>query len=129
MYRGRAAEMLTEGLPRQSWDTLTRCPYEDLASPGRIHLDPFGNLHLCQGLVIGNIWQRPLKQIIETYTPEAHPIVGPLLKGGPAYLARRYDVTHETGYVDACHLCYKCRQALRPLFPEQLAPDQMYGVA
>ncbi len=129
MYRGRAAEALVEGLPRQPWQSFTTCPYEALADPGRIHLDPFGNLHLCQGLTMGNLFEQPLKQIVRDYQPEEHPIVGPLLEGGPARLARHYDLDHEPGYVDACHLCYTARQALRARFPEILGPDQMYGVS
>jgi hypothetical protein len=129
MFRGRAAERLTAGLPAQPWDALTCCPYEELAEPGRLHLDPLGNLHLCQGLVIGNLFERPLKRILEEFIPEEHPIAGPLLAGGPAGLVRRYDLPHEPGYVDACHLCYTARKALRDRFPAELGPDQMYGVA
>ena len=128
MYRGRAAALLTEGLPRRPWQSFTQCPYESLADPGRVHLDPFGNLHLCQGLVMGNVWERPLAQIIADYDPQTHPIVGPLLEGGPAQLVRQYNLAHEAGYVDACHLCYNARAALRAEFPQHLAPDQMYGV-
>ena len=128
MYRGRAAVKLTEGLPKRPWHSFTSCPYENLVDPGRIHLDPFGNLHLCQGLVMGNVWQRPLAQILQEYDAQTHPIVGPLLDGGPAQLVRQYNLPHEEGYVDACHLCYTVRQVLRDEFPAILAPDQMYGV-
>jgi hypothetical protein len=129
MYRGRAAVTLTDGLPRQPWEAFTTCPYENLVDPGRIHLDPFGNLHMCQGLVIGNVWQRPLAEILETYNPQTHAIIGPLLAGGPAQLVQQYDLVYEPGYVDACHLCYTAREALREQFPAELAPDQMYCVA
>ncbi len=127
MFRGRAAIVLTDGLPMQAWDTFTRCPYENLADPGRVHLDPFGYLHLCQGLVMGNMFERPLTQILQEYDPQQHPIVAPLLAGGPAELARQYDLPHEEGYVDACHFCYMAREMLRSRFPDLLAPDQMYG--
>lgn len=127
MFRGRAAAKLTEGLPRKPWTTFTDCPYEDLVDPGRVHLDPFGNLHLCQGLVIGNLFERPLGEIIAGYDPEEHPVVGPLLNGGPAQLVREYGVDHEPDYVDACHLCFSTRLELRPQFPAELRPDQMYG--
>jgi hypothetical protein len=128
MYRGRAAEMLVEGLPRQPWKSFTTCPYEDLVSPSRLHLDPLGNLHLCQGIVMDNLFQRPLKQIIQEYDPAKHPIAGPLVKGGVVELAQLTTLNHQQGYVDACHMCYTVRQALRPRFPEALGPDQMYGV-
>ncbi len=61
------------------------------------------------------------------YDPDAHPIVGPLLAGGPAEIVRRYGLAHEAGYADHCHLCYRMRCALRARFPEVLTPDQMYG--
>ncbi len=129
MCRGRAAEMLVEGLPRQPWESFTTCPYEDLDKPSRVHLGPLGNLHLCQGVVMGNLFQQPLKQIVQDYDPTNHPVVGPLLEGGPARLVQRYDLDHQPDYVDACHLCYTVRQALRVRFPEALGPDQMYGVS
>ncbi|MCP4359597.1 MAG: radical SAM protein [Chloroflexi bacterium] len=128
MFRGRAAVQLTPGLPQQSWQTFTRCPYENLSDPGRVHLDPFGFLHLCQGLVIGNMFERPLRQILAEIDPQTYPVVGALLAGGPAQLARQYNLKPKAGYVDACHLCYTAREQLRPEFPEILAPDQMYGV-
>lgn len=128
MYRGRAAEKLTPGLPQQDWTVFDRCPYEDLVEPGRIHLDPLGNLHLCQGIVIGNLFERPLKEILADYEPEKHPIVGPLIAGGPRQLVETYELAHEPAYVDACHLCYRAREALRPRFPEWLGPDQVYGL-
>lgn len=128
MYRGRAAEVLVEGLPRQPWSSFSDCPYENLVSPSRVHLDPLGNLHLCQGIVLGNLFERPLKEILEEYEPEDHPIAGPLVIGGPAKLIQSYDLEPEPGYVDACHLCYSARLALRAKYPAELRPDQMYGV-
>ena len=59
--------------------------------------------------------------------PEAHPITGPLLAGGPAELARRHEVARGEAYADACHLCDRTRAALRVRFPEELGPAQMYG--
>ncbi len=127
MYRGRAAVNLIEHAPRQPWEQFTACPHEDLREPGRVHVDYLGNLHLCQGLVIGNLFQTPLAEICATYAPESHPVIGPLLSGGPAELVRRYDLPHEASYADACHLCYESRRALRERFPDALTPDQMYG--
>jgi MoaA/NifB/PqqE/SkfB family radical SAM enzyme len=128
MFRGRAADRLTAGLPRQPWQSFDACPYENLSDPSRIHLDPFGNLHLCQGLVMGNLWKRPLKEIVDTYDALTNPIIAPLVAGGPAQLAQEHHVAHDPAYVDACHFCYTMRQRLRPKYPEILAPDQMYGV-
>lgn len=128
MFRGRAAEMLTEGLPRRSCHELIKCPYEDLQSPSRVHVDCFGHVHLCQGLSIGNMWQRPLSKLVLEYEADLHPISGFLAKGGPALLAKQYDVDIEKAYVDECHFCYSVRQALIDTFPEHLAPRQVYGL-
>jgi len=128
MYRGRAAVKLVPRASRQPWERFTTCPYENLRDPARVHLDPLGNLHACQGLSIGNIFHSSLREICETFDPDRHPIIAPLLAGGPAELIRRYSLAHEEGYADACHSCYEARKALRPRFPEILGPDQMYGV-
>jgi hypothetical protein len=127
MYRGRAAEKLSVKVRQHPWSQFTTCPYEDLREPGRIHVDPLGNLHICQGIVIGNLFRTPLKEICACYDPDAYPITGPLLRGGPIELVKRYGVSHRETYADACHLCYEVRRALRDQFPEILTPDQVYG--
>ena len=128
LYRGRAAEVLASGVEAKHWKQFTECPWEDLRHPGRVHVDPFGNLRVCQGISIGNMLQHPLTEIMAGYDPDEHPIVGPLLAGGPAKIVDQYDLAHEEGYADHCHLCYKARCALRHRFPDVLTPDQMYGV-
>jgi len=128
MFRGRAAEKLTEGLPRRPWREFTKCPHEDLRNPGRVHVDAYGYVHLCQGLIMGNLWDTPLSELIGAYDPDAHPIAGPLLRGGPARLAEEHEAPREEGYVDACHFCYSVRKALIDRFPEYLAPRQVYGL-
>jgi hypothetical protein len=128
MYRGRAAEKLAACSTSHPWEGFDSCPHEDLREPGRIHLDPMGNLHICQGVVIGNLFEKPLKQICEEYDVDTHPICGPLLEGGPAALVTEYNLPHAGSYADACHLCYEARTVLRSRFPQQLSPDQMYGV-
>jgi Radical SAM superfamily len=128
MFRGRAAVALAPFAPHSPWEIFTECSNEDLREPGRIHVDPLGNLHICQGLIIGNLFERPLQDICAGYDPDAHPICGLLLEGGPAALVSEYNLPHEASYADACHLCYEARQSLRGRFPKRLGPDQMYGV-
>lgn len=127
-FRGRAASTLAADQPKRPWQTFTECPCEDLADPGRVHVDPLGWVHLCQGLTIGNLFSQPLKTLWDNYNPKRHPITGPILEGGPAELARRYSAAVDEGFADACHLCYEVRRQLRPQFPHLLGPDQMYGV-
>ena len=126
-FRGRAVSMLTEGVPRRPWREFTECPDEDFRDPGRVHVDAFGHVHICQGLLMGNLWQEPLKELAASYDPVAHPIIGPLIEGGPVALVERYDLSHEDAYIDPCHLCYQARDQLRGRFPEFLAPATVYG--
>ncbi|MHC4415664.1 MAG: radical SAM protein [Planctomycetota bacterium] len=128
LYRGRAVEKLAARAPQRPWSEFSNCPCEDLRDPGRVHIDPLGNVHICQGISLGNVFRTPLVEICATYDPESHPITGPLLAGGPAELVRRNGLPHADGYADACHLCYEARLSLRGRFPEILMPDQMYGV-
>jgi MoaA/NifB/PqqE/SkfB family radical SAM enzyme len=126
-FKGRAVEKLTDGLPRKPWTEFDDCPDEDFTNPGRVHIDPFGYVHLCQGIALGNMKKTPLHDLIADYDPNTHPICAPLLQGGPAELVKKYDVEHEEDYIDACHLCYSARLKLRDRFPEILAPDGVYG--
>ncbi|RME87500.1 MAG: radical SAM protein [Anaerolineae bacterium] len=127
MFRGRAARKLVARAALRPWRRFNACPHEDLREPGRVHLDPLGYVHICQGISIGNIFERSLREICEQYSPESHPVIGPLLTGGPVALVEEYGLPHAENYADACHLCYEARLALRGRFPKTLAPDQMYG--
>jgi hypothetical protein len=128
LYRGRATEKLAPKATLYSASLFTNCPHENLKDPGRVHVDPFGNIHICQGISIGNILTSQLDEICATFDPDTHPIVGPLLDGGPIKLAEKYDLPCADRYADACHLCYESRKLLRNLYPDILTPDQMYGV-
>jgi hypothetical protein len=128
MYRGRAAETLVPQSGLQPWEQFGECPYEDLREPGRVHVDYLGNLHICQGICIGNVFEQELAAICASYDADEHPVVGPLLAGGPAELVRRYDLPLREDYADACYLCYRAREQLRPRFPSILGPDQVYGI-
>ena len=128
-FRGRAAEKLAGEVKKKSWKTFDACPEEPPAI-GRVHVDPYGNVLFCQGISVGNAWKKPLKKIMEELDPEKHPIIGPLMKGGPAELARRFGVTPKRTYADACHMCYEVRRVLRDRHAVNgiLVPDQLYGI-
>lgn len=128
MYRGRAATELLEEAGTKSWAKFDECPYENLENQNRIHIDPFGYVHICQGVTIGNVLEDPFSEILSTYDPRSHPIIAPLIRGGPKALVKTFGLTPEGSYVDACHLCYESRLALRDKFPDILSPDQMYGI-
>lgn len=126
--RGRAVEKFAAGLPTRPCSQFTECPYEELMDPKRVHLDAYGNVHLCQGISLGNCWQTPLSELVKNYQAEPHPICGPLVKGGPWALAREYGLDLPDELVDECHLCYEARRALIHRFPECLGPRQVYGL-
>ena len=128
IFRGRAVEKLVEGLPRRPGEDFTECPHEDLKEPKRVHLDAYGNVHLCQGLSMGNMWQTSLSELVSNYSADSHPICGPLAEGGPLLLAKEYNLEHQGEYVDACHFCYLLRLTLLSRFPQYLAPRQVYGL-
>ena len=77
---------------------------------------------------MGNMWEIPLSELVDNYDPDAHPIAGPLLKGGPAELARVHHLQHNDEYVDACHMCSMMCLDLIDRFPKYLAPRQVYGL-
>lgn len=129
VFKGRAVDNLLKDLPTRPAASFTACEQENFLDVGRVHIDPFGWVHLCQGVVAGNLFEKPLKEIIATYDPEHNPIIGPLLRGGPAELARTYPSTAVgTQFVDACHLCFLVRRALIEQFPTILAPPRVYGL-
>ena len=128
MYRGRAADKLANKATFHPTSTFVKCPHENLVDPGRVHIDPFGNMHICQGISIGNIYSSSIYEISHNFNPTMHPILGPLLDGGPAKLVEQYRLPCADAYADACQLCYEARKLLRKQFPEILLPDQMYGI-
>ncbi len=126
-FRGRAADELVKDLPRRDWREFTECPDEDLENPKRVHVDPWGEMHICQGVSMGNVFRDGLARVMETYRAADHPICGPLLRSGPAGLVEEYGLSCKGQYVDACHLCFRARQELRQRYPEHLCPAQVYG--
>lgn len=126
-YRGRAVEKLADKVVGEKWKSFTECPYEDLEKQTRVHIDPYGYIHVCHGITIGNIEQKSLTKIIEEYDTNNHPIIAPILSGGPAKLAKEYNIKPKEKYADACHLCYQTRKTLRNKFPNILTPNQIYG--
>ena len=127
MFRGRAADKMTEGVPRRSWRVFDECPTENPEDPGRVHVDPFGNVLFCQGISMGNAWETPLSTLFANWDPTNHPICGPILDGGPASLVTRYGGDDDETFVDACHLCFEVRRRLLDRFPQYLTPPAVYG--
>jgi MoaA/NifB/PqqE/SkfB family radical SAM enzyme len=127
MYKGRAFSKLAEKAAKKPWTEFTKCPYENFPKQERVHVDPLGYVHVCQGISIGNAWQRPFSKIIEEYNPFENPILEPLVRGGPVALVEKFSLPHDEVCADACQLCSAARLILRDKYPDILLPDQMYG--
>jgi organic radical activating enzyme len=126
--RGRAAENYTGGKPEKPWEVFTHCPLPHLDLPEKLYIDAYGNLQVCQGITIGNIWEIPLPELVASFLPAGHSIWHLLLEGGPALLAEVFKIEHSHGYLQSCHLCYCVRRKLLNRFPNWLAPRQVYGL-
>ncbi len=128
LFKGRAADNLTADLPTKPAGLFTECYEEDFRDVRRVHVDPFGWTHICQGITPGNLFEKPLKEIIADYDPQQEPIIGPILRGGPIALAREYSVDAGERFVDACQMCFLTRRALLDRFPNKIAPRRVYGL-
>lgn len=129
MFRGRAAVELAPKVSKRPASSFDSCS-EEPPTIGRVHVDSFGNVQFCQGITIGNLWRKPLKKIMEDLDPDKHPVIGPLMSGGPSSLAKELGIRPRKGYADSCHMCYEIRCAARRhrMLPGVLRPDQAYGV-
>ncbi len=126
-FRGRAAEKLADdSLPKFPWDSFDKCPDENWDNITRLHLDPYGNLYPCQGIILGNLNKQTLAEVVKSYDFKTHPIAAPLHSGGPAELVRKYNLALKGEYHDACHLCFLARKELLSEFPDELGPEQIY---
>jgi len=131
LFRGRAAVTLARQVPgREARHYDGPCTLEDLVHPSRVHVDPLGYLHLCQGLVMGRVGaDGDLAEILVNWDVSRNPVAHLLATEGPYRLAAEYGVAVEGTFADRCHLCYEARRALflRGL-SAHLGPGQMYGV-
>ena len=129
MLRGRAAHELVEGLEVHHLGQFTECPLEELERPTRIHVDPYGNVHICQGILAGNVWDSSLPQLVKGYDPRAHPVLGPLIEGGPEALAKAQGIDTDRQYASECHACYEIRKGLlgETRMRRFIGPNQVYG--
>jgi hypothetical protein len=146
MHKGRAAVALASARATRPPESLTTCPFEDFADPGRAHVGPDGELQVCQGISAGNVFAGGdgppapedladpspggLAAALDGYDPHARPVIREILAGGPWALAQAVDhAPARSRYADECHLCYEVRAALRAAgrYPDVVAPGQCYA--
>lgn len=127
MLLGRAATHLVTDFSDDYLSAKMDCPYPDLADPKNISIDPYGNLHICQGIAIGNVWIKPLSDLLKDTKPADHPILGPIILGGPGELGRVYQTQPDLVSKNPCLYCFQVRRSLLDRFPQYLTPRQIYG--
>lgn len=77
---------------------------------------PNGNVNLCRGVVVGNVCDRSMSEIVETYDPIADEALSTLLESG--VLALYDQVRQQDGGIDLeayhnpCDLCAACLESL-----------------
>ncbi len=97
--------------------------------PKMVWIDPYGNVMICYGLIIGNLHVNSLAVILENYSIRQSPLLETLAEQGPIGL---YRLAQEKGwqrkgpFADECDLCWQARNALRGDFADRLGPDECY---
>ena len=94
-----------------------------------IHIDPYGNIQTCCGIILGNARLTPLPELMAGGFGGRSRIIDAVRSGGPAALleiARGLGYEPRHGYPQKCGLCWEVRKFLRPHFPDVLGPDEIY---
>jgi hypothetical protein len=140
---GRAGRELARYLPDRSIDDLRpdRLWHGDPPGDGscrsefepdemwEIHVDPYGNIQTCCGIILGNAHQIPLADRMKNGFTDGE-VAKAVHKDGPFELLRMaVELGYEPreGYPQKCNLCWEVRCYLRPYFPDELGPDEIYG--
>ncbi len=98
-------------------------------NPAMVWIDPYGNVLICYGLKIGNVYERDLSQILADYNPDEHPVTHVLGNETPNRLAYiNGDESIAEKYYDSCDACYRLRKKLRKSFPEAIGPEEHFPV-
>ncbi|HOK66991.1 MAG TPA: radical SAM protein [Anaerohalosphaeraceae bacterium] len=115
-FTGRAAESIGPLAAKFPLETIEQqsCQNAFLNARG-VHIDPFGNVFCgqCSGIILGNLYQKPLELLWETFDPPGLPFWNQLFESGPAGLlpqavADGYQPTRF--YASKCHLCTDIRR-------------------
>jgi len=139
---GRAGDALAGFLPSrpieelandQMWHGQPRgmscAPEFDPKTMWEIHIDPYGNIQTCCGVVLGDAQRTALSELMATGFGVGNPIVSALRDEGPVGLLRMAEALgyQREKYVQKCHLCWQVRRFLRPHYPSVLGPHEIYG--
>lgn len=94
-----------------------------------VHIDPHGNVQTCCLVVLGNLRTSALADVMDPGWPGRGPITRTLHDEGPIgliALAREHGYQPRVGYPQKCGMCWELRKFLRPWYPGELGPDEVY---
>lgn len=139
---GRAGNSLARFYPDRDLDSLAgdwlwrsgsinkSCQSEfDSEEMWEIHIDPYGNIQTCCGIIIGNAHEKPLPVWMKQGFHTGNDLVRMVYEHGPyAYLelASQRGYKPREGYPQKCNLCWEVRKFLRPYYPKTFGPAEIY---
>jgi hypothetical protein len=120
-------------------DTLWRSASEDKGCDPEfdsdrmweIHIDPYGNIQTCCGIIIGNAHEKPLVEWMKRGFHTDNELVRMAYEQGPygyLELAKKHGYKPKDGYPQKCNLCWEVRKFLRPYYPETFGPAEIYDL-
>lgn len=140
---GRAGEKLAKFLPKRTIDDLIHDHLWASQSEGKecavefdpnrmweIHIDPYGNIQTCCGIIIGNAYKKTLIEYMEQGFHTDNELVRIAYEQGPygyIELAVNRGYKLKDGYPQKCNLCWELRKFLRPYYPETFGPSEIYN--
>lgn len=140
---GRAGEELAKFVPKRPLDSLAHDHLWASASEGEgcmpefdpkrmweIHVDPYGNIQTCCGIIIGSVHKKPLIEYMKDGFQANNDLIRIVCERGPfgyLELAIQLGYKPENGYPQKCNLCWEVRKFLRPYFPETFGTAEIYS--
>lgn len=94
-----------------------------------IHIDPYGNIQTCCGIIIGNAHRTPLPELMKRGFHVDNELIKIVYEKGPfglLELAVERGYRPRSDYPQKCYLCWDIRKFLRPYFPETFGPAEIY---
>lgn len=139
---GRAGESLAGFCPGRPIEALSsdklwihhakdgKCAMEfDGKTMWEIHIDPYGNVQTCCGIIVGNVHEKSLIEWMSEGFHTYHELIQMVIQEGPyGYLriAKELGFKPKDEYPQLCNLCWEVRKYLHPYFPEVFGPKEIY---
>lgn len=139
---GRAGEALAKYVPERSIESLADdnlwasgssgegcAPEFDPDRMWEIHIDPYGNIQTCCGIIIGNAHKKPLTEYMKSGFLEDNELVKMISEKGPfgyLELAIKKGYKPKERYPQKCNLCWEVRKFLRQYYPDTFGTAEIY---